>query len=65
VPPHVINSLPVGELFWYPDTQPRRMTFVNGSDCPDCGTVVETTNGTEYECPECGRAFDHADLFYP
>ncbi|WP_259370021.1 hypothetical protein [Halostella litorea] len=41
------------------------MTFVNGSDCPDCGAVVETANGTDYECPDCGRAFDHADLFYP
>ncbi|WP_255459098.1 MULTISPECIES: hypothetical protein [Halostella] len=41
------------------------MTFTNGSDCPHCGTVLKTGNGTDYECPDCGRQYDHADLFYP
>lgn len=41
------------------------MTYTEGAGCPDCGAVVETSNGTEYECPDCGRSFDVADLFYP
>lgn len=41
------------------------MTNVNGTECPGCGSVVETENGTDYECPDCGKQFDHADLFYP
>lgn len=41
------------------------MTFVEGSGCPDCAGTVETANGTEYECTDCGKRFDVADLFYP
>lgn len=41
------------------------MTFIDGNSCPECGDTLETTDGTEYECPDCERSFDAADLFYP
>lgn len=41
------------------------MAFIEGKSCPNCNKTVETTDGTEYECPGCQTAFDVADLFYP
>jgi len=39
--------------------------MINGSECPDCGGHVQTENGTEYACEDCGRQFDVSDLFLP
>jgi len=39
--------------------------MVAGADCPECGSSVRTSDGTDYECRECGREFDAADLFLP
>ncbi|WP_255453959.1 MULTISPECIES: hypothetical protein [Natronomonas] len=34
-----------------------------GSDCPECGGRLESIDGMEYECGDCGRTFDSADVF--
>ncbi len=39
--------------------------MIDGSTCPKCGGHVSTTNGTDYECDDCGAAYDSADLFLP
>jgi len=39
------------------------MSGCAGSDCPECGGHLETDDGIAYECRDCGRAFDSADVF--
>ena len=39
--------------------------MINGSECLHCSGHVSTTNGTDYECDNCGTEFDSADLFLP
>jgi tRNA(Ile2) C34 agmatinyltransferase TiaS len=35
-----------------------------GSDCPECGGRLESIDdGMNYECTDCGRTFDSADVF--
>ena len=34
-----------------------------GSDCPECDGQLESDDGMEYECRDCGRVFDSADSF--
>ena len=34
-----------------------------GSDCPECSGQLESDDGMEYECRDCGRVFDSADVF--
>lgn len=39
--------------------------MVAGATCPECGSSVANTGGTDYECRGCGHEFDAADLFLP
>jgi DNA-directed RNA polymerase subunit RPC12/RpoP len=39
------------------------MSSQAGSDCPECGGQLETTDGVIYVCRSCGREFDAADVF--
>jgi DNA-directed RNA polymerase subunit RPC12/RpoP len=39
------------------------MSSQAGSDCPECGGRLESTDGMTYVCNECGREFDGADVF--
>jgi tRNA(Ile2) C34 agmatinyltransferase TiaS len=39
--------------------------MIDGSVCPHCSGHVRTTNGSDYECTDCGESFDAADLFLP
>lgn len=34
-----------------------------GSDCPECGGRLESDDGMEYTCGDCGTTFDGADVF--
>lgn len=34
-----------------------------GSACPECDGQLESADGLRYECRNCGRAFDSADVF--
>lgn len=39
--------------------------MIDGSECPECGGHVTTTNGTTYCCDDCETEFDVADIFLP
>ncbi|MFT4905166.1 MAG: tRNA(Ile2) C34 agmatinyltransferase TiaS [Natronomonas sp.] len=34
-----------------------------GSDCPECGGQLDSDDGMDYECRDCGRKYDSADVF--
>ncbi len=39
------------------------MSSQAGSNCPECGGQLVSTDGLQYVCRSCGREFDTADVF--